>query len=98
LVLFSTFQELIQTLGITLSFFSLLTVIGIFIIRKRYSEEERPVKTWGYPFTPIIFILATVWMIFSFALMDPMKIWYAVFAIVPGIFVYFIVQKNQTPQ
>jgi APA family basic amino acid/polyamine antiporter len=95
LVLFSSFQELIQTLGITLSFFSLLTVLGIFIIRKKYPSEERPVKTWGYPFTPIIFIIATVWMIFSFALMDPIKIWYSVFAIIPGILVYFIVQKNQ---
>lgn len=94
LVLFSSFQELIQTLGITLSFFSLLTVLGIFIIRKNYNVKERPVRTWGYPFTPIIFILATVWMIVSFALMDPIKIWYSVFAIIPGIIVYFIVQKN----
>jgi basic amino acid/polyamine antiporter, APA family len=95
LVLFSTFQELIQTLGITLSFFSLLTVIGIFIIRKKFTAEERPVKTWGYPFTPIIFIFATAWMIFSFALTDPMKIWYAVFAIMPGILIYFLIQKTQ---
>lgn len=94
LVLFSSFQELIQTLGITLSFFSLLTVLGIFIIRKKYSVEERPVKTWGYPFTPILFILATLWMIFSFVLMDPIKIWYAAFAIIPGVVVYFLVQKK----
>jgi APA family basic amino acid/polyamine antiporter len=94
LVLFSSFQELIQTLGITLSFFSLLTVLGIFIIRKKYSAEERPVKTCGYPFTPILFILATLWMIFSFVLMDPIKIWYAAFAIIPGVVVYFLVQKK----
>jgi APA family basic amino acid/polyamine antiporter len=94
LVLFSTFQDLIQTLGITLSFFSLLTVIGVFIIRKKYPKEEIPVKTWGYPFTPIIFILATLWMIISFAMMDPMKIWYSVFTILPGILIYFVVQKN----
>lgn len=98
LVLFSSFQELIQTLGITLSFFSLLTVSGIFIIRKKYPAEERLVKTWGYPITPIIFIIATVWMIFSFVLLDPLKILYSVFAIIPGILVYFIVQKNQKTQ
>lgn len=94
LVLFSSFQELIQTLGITLSFFSLLTVLGIFIIRKKYSAEDRPVQTWGYPFTPILFILATLWMIFSFVLMDPVKIWYAACAIIPGVVVYFLVQKK----
>jgi APA family basic amino acid/polyamine antiporter len=94
LVLFSTFQDLIQTLGITLSFFSLLTVIGVFIIRKKYTADEIPVKTWGYPITPIIFILATLWMIISFAMMDPLKIWYSVFTILPGILIYFVVQKN----
>jgi len=94
LVLFSTFQDLIQTLGITLSFFSLLSVLGIFILRKKYSSEERPVKTWGFPITPIIYIIATVWMIVSFAMIDPMKIWYSLIAIIPGILIYFLIQKK----
>lgn len=94
LVLFSTFQELIQTLGLTLSFFALLTVIGIFIIRKKYPHDASPVKTWGYPFTPILFILATIWMIVSFALIDSSKILYSILAILPGILIYFVVQKK----
>ena len=77
-----------------MSFFSLLTVIGVFIIRKKYTADEIPVKTWGYPITPIIFILATLWMIISFAMMDPLKIWYSVITILPGILIYFVVQKN----
>lgn len=94
LVLFSTFQELIQTLGIILSFFSLLTVFGVFIIRKRYSADEIPVKTWGYPITPIIFIIATSWMIISFVMIDPIKIWYSIFAIIPGLVLYFLIEKK----
>lgn len=95
LVLISTFQDLISTIGITLSVFSLLTVIGVFIVRRRIPPEDRPVKTWGYPVTPIIFIVATSWMIYSFASTDLNKIWYSLIAIVPGILLYFVVEKKK---
>ena len=95
LILISSFHELIETIGITLSVFSLLTVFGVFIIRRRYKKEDIPVKTWGYPVTPILFILATCWMIYSFASMDVNKIWYSVIAIVPGILLYFIIERKK---
>lgn len=95
LVLVSSFEGLIQTLGITLSFFSLLTVIGVFIIRKRFPKDEIPVKTFAYPITPLIFIAATLWMIISFAIMDPSRIWYSLLAIVPGVILYFVVRDRE---
>jgi APA family basic amino acid/polyamine antiporter len=95
LILISTFQDLISTIGITLSVFSLLTVIGVFIVRKRNPAEDRPVKTWGYPVTPIIFIVATCWMIYSFASTDLNKIWYSLIAIVPGVLLYFVVERKK---
>jgi len=98
LVLFSSFQELIVTLGITLAFFSLLTVFGVFILRKKYSVHERPVRTIGYPITPIIFISMILWMIVSFAIEDPIKIWYSFVAIVPGFIIYFLIEKNEKKQ
>lgn len=94
LVIFSTFQELIQTLGIILSFFSLLTVIGVFIIRKKFSSEDIPIKTWGYPITPVIFIVACSWMIVSFVINDPIKILYSIFSIILGMILYFFIKKN----
>lgn len=95
LILISSFEVLISTIGITLSVFSLLTVAGVFIVRRRIPAEERPVKTWGYPVTPIIFIIATLWMIYSFAATDTNKIWYSLIAIVPGILLYFAVERKK---
>src|SRR5690606_11293582 len=62
MVLISSFKDMIEYIGITLLFFSMLTVIGVFILRFKNPDMERPVKTWGYPITPIIFIVATCWM------------------------------------
>ena len=37
-----------------------LTVIGIFILRKKVPDDQRPYKVKGYPFVPIIFALFTL--------------------------------------
>jgi len=37
-------------------------------------------------------------MIVSFAIEDPMKIWYSVVAIVPGFIIYFLIEKNEKKQ
>ncbi len=37
--------------------FYILTVIGIFILRKKSPEVPRPYKAWGYPIVPAIYII-----------------------------------------
>ncbi|HEX2629756.1 MAG TPA: amino acid permease [Chitinophagaceae bacterium] len=33
--------------------------VGIFLLRKKMPDKERPYKVWGYPLVPIVFILFT---------------------------------------
>ena len=40
-------------------FYALVTA-GIFILRRRAPELERPYRTWGYPFIPAIFVILSV--------------------------------------
>jgi len=63
LVLTSTFDSVINYIGFILSLSSLLTVFGIFVLRYKQPALERPYKTWGYPITPIIFLVIVGWMI-----------------------------------
>ena len=63
LIITNSFELVTKYTGITLSFFALMTVIGVFVHRKRYPNVHRPYKTWGYPFTPIIFIMLIMWSI-----------------------------------
>lgn len=67
LVVTTTFGQLLFYIGFTLSLFTALTVIGIFILRRRKGSEI-PFRVPGYPFTPLLFIAANLWMvIFSLA-------------------------------
>jgi APA family basic amino acid/polyamine antiporter len=63
LIITNSFELVTKYTGITLSFFALMTVAGVFVHRRRFPKANRPYKTWGYPVTPIIFILLIVWSI-----------------------------------
>lgn len=63
LIVTDSFEMITKYTGILLSFCSLLTVIGVFVHRRKFPNAERPYKTFGYPVTPIIFSILIVWSI-----------------------------------
>jgi amino acid transporter len=40
--------------------FYLLAIASVFVLRTTHPELPRPYKTWGYPFTPILYVVAAV--------------------------------------
>ena len=90
MVYFLDFGKLIEFTGVTLAIFSLLTVLGVFILRYRGGDETGVVKAWGYPFTPIIFAGISIWMIYYFIDMKIEVIWWFLIAISPAVIIYFI--------
>ena len=93
IVLFD-FRMILQYIELTLSLFCLLTVFGVFIIRSRKLGDETTIKAWGYPFTPILFIAVTLWMIFYFVYMEPMRLFWTSVTILSAILIYFVFPKN----
>ena len=67
LIMTSSFESVMTYAGFTLAFFTFLTVLGVFIHRRKFKDVERPYKTWGYPIIPIIYIIVIVWiLVFTF--------------------------------
>jgi APA family basic amino acid/polyamine antiporter len=63
LVLTSTFYTLLIYVGFILAIFSSLTVVGMMLLRSKDPDRARPYKTWGYPLTPILFVIGNVWIV-----------------------------------
>jgi len=63
-ILTSSFEQVLLYTGISLILSTTATVIGIFVLRNREPELDRPYKAWGYPWTPGIFILVNFWILF----------------------------------
>jgi APA family basic amino acid/polyamine antiporter len=40
-----------------------LTTASVFIFRRRMPRAERPYRAWGYPVVPVLFLLATAWLL-----------------------------------
>ncbi len=59
----ASFEFILSYIGFTLSIFTGLTVVGLFVMRRRERDVPRPYKTWGYPITPGLFVLLSLWMI-----------------------------------
>jgi APA family basic amino acid/polyamine antiporter len=54
-----SYEALITYAAFTSWLFYALTAAGLFLLRKRRPDAERPYKVWGYPWTPAIFILVS---------------------------------------
>jgi len=47
--------------------FNALTVAGLFVLRTKQPNAERPYRTWGYPVTPALYLIgATFFVIYIF--------------------------------
>ena len=97
LVLLSgSFDSILTYTTFALTLFSLLTVIGVFILRKKTSanQNEKTYKTWGYPITPLIFIVANIWFLAFLFKEKTHDSLIAIGLILLGFVVYLLVKKN----
>jgi APA family basic amino acid/polyamine antiporter len=63
MLLTATFQAVVNYVQFSLTLCSALTVLGVFVLRWRRPELERPYRTFGYPITPLIFLAISSWML-----------------------------------
>jgi APA family basic amino acid/polyamine antiporter len=64
MVITASFDKLLIYIGFTLSLCAMLTVVGMMLLRIKKPDLKRSYKTFGYPVTPLLFILGNLWIIF----------------------------------
>jgi APA family basic amino acid/polyamine antiporter len=52
----------IRYVAFTLSIFAALTVAAVFVLRTRRPDAARPYRTFGYPVTPALFVVLSVYV------------------------------------
>lgn len=63
MVITASFNALLIYIGFTLSIFAMITIAGMMRLRKKHPEKTGGYQTFGYPFTPLVFIAGNVWII-----------------------------------
>jgi APA family basic amino acid/polyamine antiporter len=74
--------------------FYVLTIAGIFILRKRSPDMERPYKAFGYPFLPAIYMIMGIAFCILLIIYKPQFTWPGLIIVLIGIPIYYISQRN----
>ena len=94
LVLSGTFDQLTDMLIFAAFFFYGATAVGVFILRVREPNTERPYKVWGYPFVPAIFIAFCVALIVITCFTHPREAGFGLVLMATGIPFYLYWNKK----
>jgi APA family basic amino acid/polyamine antiporter len=100
LLLTATFASAVNYVQFSLTLCSTLTVLGVFVLRRRQPKLPRPYRTWGYPVTPVIFLAISLWML-EHLLADSStrapSLW-GLATMALGLIVYFLSPKTRRPR
>jgi APA family basic amino acid/polyamine antiporter len=95
LTLMGTFQQLFTYVIFTAWIFYGLTVAGVILLRRRAIAPLASFRTPGYPWVPMIFVIAASGITLSTILADPLHAAYGIGLVLIGIPLYFIFQRNR---
>ena len=83
------YGDLLDMVSFVVVLFYILTILGIFILRKQRPQADRPYKAFGYPVLPIIYILMGVTFCTLLIIYKPRFTWPGLMIALSGIPIYY---------
>ena len=93
LAMSGTFDQLTDYVVFASWIFYALVTSGLFVFRRRMPNADRPYRTPGYPFLPIIFLVCSVLLLVNTLVTSPRESLIGLGFIVAGVPVYFAFAK-----
>ena len=90
LCLSGAYSDLLDYVMFSVLVFYVLTIIGLFILRKKMPDIERPYKTFGYPIIPGLYILFGSLISIDLLIYKPNYTLPGLMIVLLGIPVYFL--------
>lgn len=89
LVLSGSFDQLTDMLIFAAFFFYGATAFGVFIMRRREPNAERPYRVWGYPLVPAVFVVFCIALIVITCINHPREAAIGTVLMLSGVPFYF---------
>jgi APA family basic amino acid/polyamine antiporter len=87
------YSNLLDYVVFSVLIFYVLTIAGIFILRRTQPHAERPYRAFGYPVIPILYIVAATTIMVVLILYKTQTTWPGLVIVLTGIPVYFLWKK-----
>jgi APA family basic amino acid/polyamine antiporter len=98
LLLTRSFELVIIYIQFALLLCSLLTVVGVIILRMQRPALIRPYRVWLYPVPPLVFATITLWMMIYLLRSKPLESLAGLATAVIGFLLYFCAGKRVSPR
>jgi APA family basic amino acid/polyamine antiporter len=95
LCLSGTYSQLLDYVIFAVLIFYILTIAGVFILRKKRPDADRPYKAFGYPFLSVLYIVLAASISLILLIYKPQYTWPGLIIVLLGVPVYYIRNKFQ---
>jgi APA family basic amino acid/polyamine antiporter len=97
LTLTGTYNQLLDYVIFAVLLFYILTILGLFRLRRTRPEAPRPYRAWGYPVVPVVYIVLALFIEWALLMNRPVRSLAGLGIVAVGIPVYFLWSRRSLP-
>jgi APA family basic amino acid/polyamine antiporter len=94
MILSGRVDQIQQYVGFALTLFASIAITCVIVLRVRKPGMDRPFRTWGYPFTPLLFLTVSVWTLIWNFRGRPVESLLALGTVVLGGAIFYIISSR----
>jgi APA family basic amino acid/polyamine antiporter len=91
------YSDLLDYVVFSVLIFYVLTIAGVFVLRRKRPDAERPYRAFGYPVLPVLYIIVALAIMFVLILYKTQTTWPGLLIVLLGVPVYLIWSRRPTP-
>lgn len=96
LLFWGTFEDVITYVAFTDWIFFGLAAVAVFVFRRSRKDSDRPYRTSGYPLTPAVFIMITIFFVMNTLIEKPLQAYAGLLFMSIGTGLFFYFKKKRT--
>jgi len=93
-----SYSQLLDYIIFAVLVFYILTIVGLFVLRRKWPAAPRPYRALGYPVLPALYIVMATWICIVLLRYKPQYTWPGLVLVLIGIPVYFLWSRKPISQ
>jgi APA family basic amino acid/polyamine antiporter len=96
LCLSGSYGQLLDYVILAVLIFYILTIVGLFVLRRRMPDAPRPYKAFGYPVLPALYLVMATWICAVLLRYKPQYTWPGLVLVLLGVPVYLFWKHSES--
>jgi len=89
------YSDLLDYVVFAVLIFYVLTILGLFVLRRKRPDAERPYRAFGYPILPALYVIGATTIMLVLLAYKTQTTWPGLLIVLTGVPVYFLWRKSR---